>query len=97
MYKLVGKPYNLTATVVSITNLESLYWSHQPPIYPDPQNITVNDGNTTTTTIMILKANAKSSHTLYAGNECGHSSTQIEVYAGKKVMGVVSNYNTVGL
>ena len=89
MYKLIGRPYNLTATVVSIANLESLYWSHQPPIYPDPHNITVNDGSTTTTTIIILKPDNISYHTLYADNKCGHSSSQIKVYTGKTVMDVV--------
>ena len=38
---------------------------------------------------MILIANAIRNYTLYAGNKCGHSSSQIKVYTGKKVMDVV--------
>ena len=83
VYKLIGKPFNLTATVVSLTNLELLYWSHQPSMHP--RNITVNDGNTTTTTIMISGVHFVNNHTLHASNKCGQSSSQIKVVTGKIV------------
>ena len=85
VYKLNGKPFNLTATVVSVANLELLYWSHQPSMYPPPRNITVNDGNTTTTTIMIPGVYSVNNHTLHASNKCGQSSSQIKVVTGKIV------------
>ena len=83
--ELIGKPFNLTATVVSLANLELLYWSHQPPMDPSPRNITVNDGNMTTTTIMISGVYYVSNHTLHASNKCGQNSSQIEVLIGKIV------------
>ena len=83
VYKLTGRPFNLTATVVSSVNLTSLYWS--PPKQSNPlpnKNITVRHGNITTTTLMLLK-NATlddgGKYTLTAVNECGRSSSQVEV------------------
>ena len=81
VHELIGKPFNLTATVVSLANLELLYWSHQPSMHP--QNITVNDGNMITTTIMISEVYSVNNHTLHASNKCGQSSSQIEVLVGK--------------
>ena len=83
VYKLTGRPFNLTATVVSNLALIWLHWS--PPEYFNPlpnKTITVRHGNITTTTLMLLK-NAtlgdSGNYTLTAVNECGLSSSQVEV------------------
>ena len=89
VYKFTGRPFSLTATVVSDPNITSLYWS--PPEHVDPLlNITtaVRHGNITTTTFTSLK-NAtlgdSGNYTLTAVNECGQSSLQVdvEVHTGK--------------
>ena len=89
VYKLIGRPFNLTATVVSNLNLTSLYWS--PPETSGPlsnKTITVHHGNMTTITFMLLE-NAtlgdSGNYTLTAVNECGENSSQIkvEVITGK--------------
>ena len=94
-------PFNLTATVVSNSNLTSLYWS--PPESSDPvpnRTITVHHGNMTTTTLMLLEYGPPGNYTLTAVNECGENSVQVDVedyalwqvdveyYAGR------SSYNT---
>jgi len=83
VWKLTGKPFNLTATVVSNLNLTSLYWS--PPKLSGPlpnRTITLHDGNITTTTFMLLK-NAtlgdSGNYTLTAVNKCGQNSSQVGV------------------
>ena len=82
VYKLTGSPFTLTATVVSDLNL-SLYWI--PPESPDPvssKTITVHHGNMINTTFMLLK-NAtlgdSGNYTIAAVNECGASSSQVDV------------------
>ena len=80
IYKLIGRPFNVTATVVSNLNLTSLHWS--PPEHSNPLTITVRHGNITTSTLMLLK-NATlgdgGKYTLTAYNECGWISSQVEV------------------
>ena len=83
VYKFTGRPFNLTATVVSKFNLTSLYWS--PPKLVDPlpyRNITVHHGNVTTTTFMLLK-NASlgdtGNYTLTAVNKCTQNSSKVYV------------------
>ena len=80
VYKLTGRPFNLTANVESNLNLASLHWS--PPEPSNPKTITVRHGNITTTTFMLLK-NAtlgdSGRYTLTAVNECGQKSSQVEV------------------
>jgi len=83
VYKLTRRPFNLTAIVVSNLNLTSLHWS--PPEQSGPvanRTITVRRGNITTTTLMLLK-NAtlgdSGNYTLTAVNECGQSSSRIDV------------------
>ena len=83
VYKLTGRPFNLTATVESNLNLASLHWSPPEPSNPLPnKTITVRHGNITTTTLMLLK-NAtlgdSGNYTLTAVNECGQKSSQVEV------------------
>ena len=89
VYKPTRRPFNLTATVVSILNLSSLHWS--PPETSDPlssRTITVRHGNVTTTTFMLLE-NAtlgdSGNYTLTAVNECGENSVHVdvEVFNGK--------------
>ena len=83
VYKLTGRPFNLTATVESSLNLTSLHWS--PPEYFNPlpnKTITVHHGNITTTTLMLLEdatLGDSGNYTLTAVNECGRSSSQVEV------------------
>ena len=83
MYKLIGSPFSLTATVVSDLNLTSLYWSPPELVGPLPnKTTTVHHGNITTTTFTSLK-NAilgdSGNYTLTAVNECGQSSSQVDV------------------
>ena len=83
VYKLTRRPFNLTATVVSNLNLTSSHWSPPEPSNPLPnKTITVHHGNITTTTLMLLE-NAtlgdSGNYTLTAVNECGRSSSQVEV------------------
>ena len=83
VYKLHGRPFNLTATVVSKFNLTSLYWS-PPHLFDPPQNraITVNHGNMTTTTFMLLKKAYPSdsgNYILTAVNKCTQNSSQVYV------------------
>ena len=78
MYKFTGEPFNLTATVLSESNLTSLYWSR--PNYYDPAPdtiITVHHVNITTTTFMLLTDGGI--YTLTAVNKCGQSSSQVDV------------------
>ena len=83
VYKFTGRPFSLTATVVSDLNLTSLYWS--PPEYVGPlpnKTATVRHGNITTTTFTSLKnasLNDSGNYTLTAVNECGQSSLQVYV------------------
>ena len=92
VYKLTGRPFNLTANVDSNLNLTSLHWS--PPEHADPvasRTITVRLGNITTTTLMLLE-NATlddgGRYTLTAVNECGQKSSQVEVevLSGKAIL-----------
>ena len=83
-----GRPFNLTATIVSTLNLTSLCWS-PPGLDPLPnKTISVHNGSTITTTFMLLK-NAtlgdSGNYTLTAVNECGQNSSQIyvDVHIGK--------------
>ena len=83
MYKLIGRPFNLTATVVSKFNLRSLYWSPPEHVGPLPnKTILVRNGNMTTTTFMLLK-NASlgdtGKYTLTAVNKCTQNSSQVHV------------------
>ena len=83
VYKLTGRPFSLTATVVSDLNLTSLYWS--PPEYVGPlPNITktVYHGYIATTTFTSLKnASLGDSgyYTLTATNAHGPRSSHIDV------------------
>ena len=83
VYKLTGRPLNLTATVVFSLNLTSLHWT--PPEYFNPlpnKTITVRHGNITTTTLMLLEnatLGGSGNYTLTAVNECGLSLSQVEV------------------
>ena len=83
VYKLTRRPFNLTATVVSNLNLTSLHWS--PPKSSDPKpsrTIIVCHGNIITTTYMLLEDATLSdsgNYTLTAVNECGQSSSQVDV------------------
>ena len=83
VYKFTGRPFNLTATVVSKFNLTLLYWS--PPKLADPlpyRNITVHHGNVTITTFMLSK-NASlgdtGNYTLTAANKCTQNSSKVYV------------------
>ena len=94
VYKLTGKPFDLTATVVSYLNLTSLYWS---PPYNDPlpnRTITDRHGNVTTTTFMLLgnvSRGDSGNYTLTAVNECGKNSSTVDaqVLTGKPIVGVI--------
>ena len=83
VYELTRRPFNLTATVVSNSNLTTLHWS--PPEssdHPPSRTITVHHGNTTTTTFMLLgdaTLGDSGNYTLTAVNECGENSSQIKV------------------
>ena len=84
MSKLHGRPFNLTATVVSKFNLTSLYWS--PPYFFDPppnRTVTVHHGNMTTTTFILLRNASQLGdsgfYTLTAANECTQNSSQVYV------------------
>ena len=73
----------MTANVDSNLNLTSLHWS--PPEHADPvasRTITVRLGNITTTILMLLE-NAtlgdSGNYTLTAVNECGRSSSRVDV------------------
>ena len=83
VYKLTRRPFNLTATVVSSLNFTSLHWS--PPENSNPlshKTITVRHGNITTTTLMLLEdatLGDSGNYTLTTVNECGRSSSQVEV------------------
>ena len=83
VYKLTGRTFSLTATVMSGLNLTSLYWSPPEFVGPVPNNTKTNyDGNITTTTFTSLK-NASlgdsGNYTLTAVNECGQKSMQVYV------------------
>ena len=89
VYKSIGRSFNLTATVVSNSNLKYLYWLLPENAYSvSSKTITVHHGNMTTTTFMLLE-NAtlgdSGDYTLTAVNECGKNSSQIkvEVITGK--------------
>ena len=83
VYELTGRPFSLTATVVSYLNLTSLYWS--PPEFVGPlpnKTTTVRRGNITTTTFTSLKdasVGDSGNYTLTAVNEYGQSSLQVYV------------------
>ena len=84
-----GRPFNLTATVVSTLNLTSLHWSPPGDLDPLPnKTISVHNGSTTTTTFMLLR-NAvlgdSGNYTLTAVNEYGQNSSKIyvDVHIGK--------------
>ena len=89
VYKSIGRPFNLTATVVSNLNLKCLYWLPPENAYSvSSRTITVHHGNMTTTTFMLLEdatLGDSGNYTLTAVNECGENSSQIkvEVIAGK--------------
>ena len=82
-YKLIGRPLNLTATVMSKFNLTSLYWSPPKHVGPLPnRTITVHNGYITTTTLMLLKdasLNDSGNYTLTAVNKCAQNSPQVHV------------------
>ena len=82
VYKLAKRPFNLTAIVSSDSNLTSLYWSPPSSVPLSNRTMTVHHGNITTTTLILLK-NASlgdsSKYTLTAVNECGQSSSIIDV------------------
>jgi len=83
VWKLTGKPFNLTATVVSNLNLTSLYWS--PPKLSGPlsnRTVTFRDGNITTTTFMLSEITTKGksgNYTLTTINKCGQNSSQVKI------------------
>ena len=84
MLKLIGRLFNLTATVASSLILTSLRWSH-PAEHSNPlpnKTITVHHGNITTTTLMLLE-NAtlgdSGNYILTAVNECGRHSSRVYV------------------
>ena len=83
VYKLTGKPFNLTATVVSDLNLTSLYWS--PPEHSGSlpnKTLTYHHGNITTAIFMLLKNATLSdsgNYTLTAVNNCGQNSSKVYV------------------
>lgn len=82
VYKLAKRPFNLTAIVLSDSNLTSLYWS-SPGSSPLPnRTMTVHHGNMTTTTFTLLKDATMGdggNYALTAVNECGHNSSMIHV------------------
>ena len=82
---LIGRPFNLTATIMSPFNLTSLYWS--APEYSDPSHnktIVVHEsGNKIMVIFMFLKNASQSdggNYTLTAVNECGQSLSRVMVY-----------------
>ena len=83
VYKSTGRPFNLTATIVSGLNLTSLYWSLPEDVGPMPNNTnTVHHGNITTTTFTSLKVATlgdSGNYTVTAANKCGQSSLQVYV------------------
>ena len=77
-----GTELDLTATIVSISNLTSLRWTLPEVFYHDVTNS--SDGNTTSTTLMLYNTtNLAGVYSLSAGNKCGTNSVKIEVYSGK--------------
>ena len=92
IYMFAGRPFNLTATVVSKSNLTLLYWSPPKLVGPLPNRTTVvSSGNITTATFMLLK-NASlgdsGNYILTAVNKCGKNSSQVYVdvvYASKLI------------
>ena len=77
-----GTELDLTATIVSISNLTSLGWTLPEEFYHNVMNS--SDGNTTNTTLMIYKTtNLAGVYSLSAGNKCGTNSVKLEVYSGK--------------
>ena len=82
VFKLTRRPFNLTATVVSNSNLTSLYWSPPESFDQPSRTITVHHGNMTATTFMLLEdatLGDSGNYTLTAVNECGENSSQVKV------------------
>ena len=78
-----GTELDLTATIVSISNLTSLNWSFPYEFNYEEFNhdVTIfSDGNTTNTTLMLYKTtNLAGVYSLSAGNKCGKNSVKLEV------------------
>ena len=74
-------PFNLTAIVVSNSNLTSLHWSPPEASNRPVPNRTITDhhGNLTTTTLMLLEYDPSGKYTLTAVNECGENSSQVDM------------------
>lgn len=96
VFVFAGKPFNLTATVVSKYNLTSLDWSPPEHFGPLPnRTITVHHGNIIHMTLMLLKDTTRGDsgyYTLTAANKCGEKSLQVEVQVltGKLMSNIIS-------